>query len=83
MARSMVGEGIHHEDLLIVDRSETPRHGKIVVAAINGELTVKKLCRQGKRAFLEAANPDYPAIELLESDEVWVWGTVIHVIHSV
>lgn len=79
---SMVGKGIHHGDLLIVDRSEEPRCGKVVVAAIHGELTVKMLCQQGKQTFLEAANPDYPSIELSEDDEVWIWGTVIHVIHS-
>lgn len=40
---SMIGAGIHPDDLLVVDRSEEPKHGKIVIAVINGELTVKRL----------------------------------------
>ena len=38
---AMIGAGIHPDDILIVDRSLSPTHGKIVIAAINGELTVK------------------------------------------
>ena len=34
---SMIGEGIRHGDLLIVDRSEDAHHGRIVVVAIHGE----------------------------------------------
>ncbi|EDX82742.1 Peptidase S24-like domain protein [Synechococcus sp. PCC 7335] len=79
---SMVGEGIHHEDLLIVDRSEEPRHGRVVVAAIDGELTVKKLCQKEQQTFLMAANPDYPSIELGEDADVRIWGVVIHIIRS-
>ena len=43
---SMVNAGIHSGDILIVDRSLEAVHGKIVIAALNGELTVKRLSRQ-------------------------------------
>ena len=43
---SIASEGIHDGDLLIVDRSITPTLGSIVVAVINGELTVKRLDNQ-------------------------------------
>jgi DNA polymerase V len=43
---SIVSEGIHDGDLLIVDRSITPTLGSIVVAVINGELAVKRLDNQ-------------------------------------
>lgn len=79
----MINEGIHNGDLLIVDRSEEPRHGRIVVAAINNELTVKKLYREKQKTFLMAANPDYPSIEVREDDDIWIWGIVIHIIRSV
>jgi len=38
---SMIGAGIHPGDLLVVVRSIEPRNKKIVIANINGELTVK------------------------------------------
>ena len=39
---SMRDAGIHHGDLLIVDRAQTPRSGDVIVAALNGEFTVKR-----------------------------------------
>ena len=41
----MVGDGIHDGDLLVVDRSLTPAPGRVVIAALDGELTVKRLGR--------------------------------------
>ncbi|QDQ42541.1 LexA family protein [Methylacidiphilum kamchatkense] len=49
---SMEGEGIRNGDILVVDRAETPKNGSIVIAAINGELAVKKLRIEGGRAWL-------------------------------
>ena len=40
---SMVGAGIHHGDLLIVDRSLEPKDRSVVIAVVNGELTVKRI----------------------------------------
>lgn len=80
---SMVGEGIHDGDLLIVDRAEEPAHGKIVVAAVYGELTVKKLSvRQGQVALV-AAHPDNPPIQIREDTGFEIWGVVTNVIHKV
>ena len=39
---SMIGAGIHHDDILIVDRSLEPANNKIVIAVVDGELTVKR-----------------------------------------
>lgn len=60
---SMAGE-IHSGDMLIVDRSLEPRHGDIVVACVEGEMTVKRLTVEGARCFLAADNPEYPRVEL-------------------
>lgn len=80
---SMIKAGIHHNDILVVDRSLEPHPGKIVIAAVNGELTVKRLCKEGNKVFLVAENDQYPAIEILEGMELHIWGVVTSVIHSV
>ena len=46
---SMTGEGIYSGDALIVDRSLKPRNNSIVIACIDGELTVKKLIYEDGR----------------------------------
>lgn len=80
---SMINAGIHHNDLLIVDRSIAPSHGKIVIAALNGELTVKRLHIEKNRIQLLAENPKYPPIEVQEGADLHIWGVVTNVIHSV
>jgi DNA polymerase V len=80
---SMIGASIHSGDLLIVDRSLEPLPGRIVVAAVNGELTVKRLMRQSGQMVLMAENPNYPPIPLRQDvDSCTVWGVVTYVIHK-
>jgi DNA polymerase V len=78
---SMIGAGIHHNDILIVDRSIEPVPGKIVICALNGELTVKRLDRENGQWQLKAENPDYPDIAIFEDLEMVIWGVVTNVIH--
>tara|TARA_B100000929_G_C15499357_1_gene416980 strand:- start:2062 stop:2511 length:450 start_codon:yes stop_codon:yes gene_type:complete len=78
---SMIGDGIHHGDLLVVDRSLEALPGRIIVIAVDGELTVKKLDRIGQRTYLQASNPAYKPIPL-DGRESHVWGVVTHVLHS-
>jgi DNA polymerase V len=80
---SMLGAGIHNGDILIVDRSLDPTPGRIVIAAVDGELTVKRLVQEGDRWLLVAENDGYPAIALDEVGDSLIWGVVRHVIHSV
>ena len=80
---SMIGAGIFDKDLLIVDRSLEPVSGKVVIAAINGELTVKRFQKTSNGGLLISENPDYPPIRLSESDRVHIWGVVTNVIHNV
>ena len=56
---SMTGAGIFDGDLLIVDRSITATDGKIVIAVVNGELTVKRFKIVGRTAQLHPENPKY------------------------
>lgn len=79
---SMVGAGIHDGDILVVDRSLQPVHGKVVIASINGELTVKRLSIEGNRVWLVAENASYAPIEITEAMELRVWGVVTSVVHS-
>ena len=86
---SMTGRGIHDGDLLVVDRSLDPRDGDVVIAAIDGDFTVKTL-RKGvkevggtmkRTVSLEAANPSYPTIVLKGARELQLFGKVTAVIH--
>lgn len=79
---SMIKAGIHHHDILIVDRSIEPTSGKVVIAAINGELTVKRLLIEDKKIQLVAENDTYHPIDVTENCELTIWGVVTNVIHS-
>lgn len=78
---SMIDVGIHPGDLLVVDRSIRPASGKIVIAVVNGELTVKRLFKEKNRLCLMPENPNYPAIEITEDMAFMIWGVVTNVIH--
>jgi len=80
---SMVGLGINSGDLLIVDRSLSPAPGRVVIAAINGELTVKQFCRTRQGTFLVAANANYPPRQITEETGMEIWGIVTYVVHRV
>jgi DNA polymerase V len=80
---SMLGAGIHPNDILVVDRSLKPVSGKIVICALNGELTVKRLLQENDRWLLRAENRHYPDIELTDELDLVVWGVVTNVIHAV
>ena len=79
---SMNGAGIFNGDLLIVDRSLEPIHGKVVIAEVDGQLTVKRLSKLNDHFSLQSENASYPPIELQEGNEVVVWGVVTHVLHN-
>ncbi|MCE3231560.1 MAG: response UmuD protein [Alphaproteobacteria bacterium] len=79
---SMVNASINNNDILVVDRSLEPKHGDIVIAALNGELTVKRLHAKDKRVALKPENPDYPVIEITEEMEFLIWGVVTSVVHQ-
>ena len=80
---SMVEAGIDDGDLLLVDRALEPSHGRIVIAVVDGEFTVKRLYRQGAVVRLEAASTAHPPITLRDGQELQVWGVVTRVIKTV
>ena len=79
---SMLGAGIHDGDLLIVDRSVEASHDRVVIAALDGELTVKRLIRRKGRVLLAPENPDYPEFDITEREYVHIWGVVTYVVHK-
>lgn len=78
----MTNVGIHTGDLLIVDRSIEATHGSIVIAALNGELTVKRLSKTKGCFKLLPENPNYPPIDISEGQDLMIWGVVTYVIHE-
>jgi len=80
---SMVGAGINSGDILIVDRSLEPKDKRIVVAVVNGDFTVKRICKRGEKLSLLSENLKYGPIEIKDGMDFEVWGVVVHVIHSV
>lgn len=81
MGDSMIDYGIFSGDLLIVDRSLTPKVDDVVIAAIDGELTCKCLGLVNEQYHLLSGNELYPPISLA-GKELHAWGVVIHTIHS-
>ena len=70
-------------DVLMVDKSIEPKVGKVVIAAINGEMTVKRLSVVDDQMTLTADNPNYPDVKVGDIDESMIWGVVTNVIHQV
>jgi DNA polymerase V len=80
---SMINAGIHHGDIIVVDRSVQPSHRSIVVAVVDGELTVKRLISGNGIVELHAENPKYAPICLQEGQELTIWGVVTSSVHQV
>jgi DNA polymerase V len=80
---SMVEAGIFDGDLLVVDRSLPAVSGRIVVAALDGELTVKRLKIKGARVYLAPENPSYPVTEITDREDAVIWGVVTYVARKV
>ncbi|MDC1068566.1 S24 family peptidase [Candidatus Kapabacteria bacterium] len=80
---SMNGAGINTGNIIVVDRLEEVKSGQIVVAAINGDLLVKKLIRTNEGTELHSANKNYPTIQIDSEDSFDIWGVVKSVIKPV
>ncbi|MCF7793364.1 MAG: translesion error-prone DNA polymerase V autoproteolytic subunit [Candidatus Cloacimonetes bacterium] len=79
---SMTGAGIFSGDILIVDRSLEPAHKKIVIAIVDGELTVKRLWQEKNKWYLMPENSDYPKVEITKDMEFVIWGVVVYSLHK-
>ncbi len=77
----MIGAGIHHGDLLIVDRSLEPKDKSVVIAVLDGELTVKRIRIRNRKITLEPENHNYSVREVTPDATFEVWGVVTSAIH--
>jgi DNA polymerase V len=78
---SMINAGIHSGDTLIVDRSLEPADKKIVIAVINGDMTVKRIKKLKGRLYLMPENDAFKPLEITEGSDFQIWGIVTSVIH--
>ena len=80
---SMKDAGISSGDTLIVDRAVEAKDKSIVIASINGELTVKRVWIANKKVFLKPENDDFSPIEITEEMDFNIWGVVTYVVSKV
>jgi DNA polymerase V len=78
---SMIDAGIHDGDILIVDRSLKPADKKVVIAVVNGELTVRRIRVSKGKIVLVSENESYTPLHVEEGMSFDVWGVVTTVIH--
>jgi len=79
---SMTGAGIYPGDILVVDRAQEPVAGSIVIAALDGEMTVKRLRLNNGRVFLVPENPEFDIIPVRREQDLNIWGVVTACVHS-
>ncbi|PZO41745.1 MAG: DNA polymerase V [Pseudanabaena frigida] len=82
VGESMKDAGIHPNDMLIVDRSIEVTNGQVVIAVVNGELTVKRIRKHRDKLWLMPENKDFKPIEIDENTDLHIWGVVTNVIHA-
>lgn len=80
---SMVGAGIFDGDEVLVDRAMKPKEGSVVVAIVNGDLTIKRLIFRAGQPVLQAENPHFADRTFAEGEDLSVWGVVTRVLHRV
>ena len=79
---SMINAGIHDGDILVVDRALEADNNKVVVANLDGELTVKRLSIKDTSVLLMPDNPKYEPIEIRPLSDFRIMGVVTFVIHK-
>ncbi len=79
---SMRDAGILSGDMLVVDRSLTPSHGRIVVAVVDGEFTVKRILIQNDEVYLAPENTAFTPMKINPDSQFQIWGVVTYVIHK-
>lgn len=70
---SLIDEGIYDGDLIAVDRAGKKKVGRIVLAVVDGSITVKKLAKRDGHYWLDPKSQgnDYQPIKITETTEIW------------
>ena len=79
---SMVDSGIHHGDILIIDRSIKARNGDVIIAMLHGEFTVKQVSIMNGDMFLIPRNPQYVPVKISSEIDFDIWGVVTYSIRK-
>ena len=82
--KSMTDVGINDGDILVVDKSLTPRNFSTVIANVHDELVVKSYVKERDNEFLTSGSKKFEdRILINEEADIFIWGVVTYVIHSV
>ena len=82
--KSMMDVGIYDGDLLVVDKSLKPKNFSTVVANVHDELVVKNFVKEKDEQFLTSGSKKIEDKIIINNDsEIFIWGVVTYVIHSV
>ena len=82
--KSMTDVGIYDGDLLVVDKSLKPKNFSTVIANVHDELVVKNFVKEKDEQFLTSGSKrTEDKIIINNESDVFVWGVVTYVIHSV
>ena len=80
----MSGVGIYDGDLLVVDKSLKPKNFSTVIANVHDELVVKNFIKEKNLQFLSSKSENFnDKIIVNEDSNIFIWGVVTYVIHSV
>lgn len=80
--RSLENSGIHDGDILIVDKSLSPRNNDLVVAEYQGGFTAKRLKIKGDHIFLHPECDDFDDIIISEKDSFSLFGVITGVVRT-
>ncbi len=83
IGESMINAGINSGDLMVVDKKIEPKSGRVVIAAVDGELTVKRLLKTAAKTQLLPENPDFKPIDITEHSDAAIIGVVTNTIHPI
>ena len=79
---SMIEDGIFDGDLIAVHRTNVAENGQIVVARVDGEITVKRFKRDHARIMLIPRNPDYAPIVVAADADFAIEGLYCGLVRS-
>ncbi len=77
---SMKDAGIEEGDILVIDKSLSPKSGSVAVCFIDGEFTVKRLKNIKNNLYLIPENPEFKPLKITNDNNFQVWGIVTYVI---
>jgi len=80
--KSMIDASILDGDILVIDRSLTPKNNSIVLACVEGEFLIKRFVKKFDKVFLVPCNSEFQPIDVTGNENFSVEGVVTHVIHK-